>query len=59
MEEQLVRLLNETQSSQEGPRKNAEWQLKQQYTNSDFPVALVTIGTHNDVQLAIRQAALL
>ena len=54
-----MRLLTETQSSQEGPRKNAEWQLKQQYTNSDFPVALVSIGTHNDVPIDVRQAALL
>ena len=54
-----MRLLTETQSSQEGPRKNAEWQLKQQYSNPDFPVALISIGTHNDVPIAVRQAALL
>ena len=59
MEEQLVRLLNETQSPQEGPRKNAEWQLKQQYANTDFPVALISIGSHIDVPLPVRQAALL
>lgn len=59
MEEQLVRLLSETQSPQEGPRRNAEWQLKQQYANPDFPVALVSIGTHNDVPVEVRQAALL
>jgi hypothetical protein len=59
MEQQLVRLLTETQSSEEGPRKNAEWQLKQQYNNSDFPVALVSVGSHSDVPIAIRQAALL
>ena len=54
-----MRLLTETQSSEEGPRKNAEWQLKQQYNNSDFPVALISIGSHNDVPIAVRQAALL
>ncbi|KAK3707475.1 hypothetical protein LTR37_012117 [Vermiconidia calcicola] len=59
MEEQLVRLLTETQSPQEGPRKNAEWQLKQQYANPDFPVALVSIGQHSDVPINTRQAALL
>lgn len=59
MEEQLVHLLTETQSPQEGPRKNAEWQLKQQYTNPDFPVALVSIGSHSDVPVEVRQSALL
>ncbi|KAK4494691.1 hypothetical protein PRZ48_014047 [Zasmidium cellare] len=59
MEEQLVRLLAETQSSQEGPRKNAEWQLKQQYSNPDFPVALLSVGAHGDVPVEVRQAALL
>lgn len=59
MEEQLVRLLTETQSSQEGPRKNAEWQLKQQYSDPDFPIGLTTIGAHNDVPINIRQASLL
>jgi importin-9 len=59
MEEQLVRLLTETQSAQEGPRKNAEWQLKQQYANPDFPLGLVTIGQHSDVPVEVRQSALL
>ena len=59
MEEQLVRLLTETQASQEGPRKNAEWQLKQQYANPDFPVALVAVGSHSDIPIEVRQAALL
>ena len=59
MEEQLVRLLEATQSPQETPRKNAEWQLKQQYANPQFPVGLVTIGLHSNVPLEIRQAALL
>lgn len=54
-----MRLLTETQSPEEGPRKNAEWQLKQQYNNSDFPVALIAVGSHGDVPIAVRQAALL
>jgi hypothetical protein len=59
MEQQLVRLLTETQSSQEGPRKNAEWQLKQQYGNPDFPVGLVTLSQHSSIPIEIRQSALL
>lgn len=54
-----MRLLTDTQSSQESPRRNAEWQLKQQYANSDFPVALVSIGSHSDLPIDVRQAALL
>lgn len=54
-----MRLLTETQSPQEGTRKNAEWQLKQQHANPDFPVALVSVGAHNNVANDIRQAALL
>lgn len=54
-----MRLLAETQSAQEGPRKNAEWQLKQQYANPDFPLALVSVGAHNDVPVEVRQSALL
>ncbi|TKA25250.1 hypothetical protein B0A50_05948 [Salinomyces thailandicus] len=59
MEEQLVQLLTETQSSQEGPRKNAEWQLRQQYGNPDFPLALVSVAVHGDVPVNVRQSALL
>lgn len=54
-----MRLLTETQSAQEGPRKNAEWQLKQLNTNPDFPLGLVSIGQHNDVPIDVRQSALL
>ena len=59
MEEQLVRLLTETQSTQEGVRKNAEWQLKQQNSDPNFPLGLISIGSHVDAPLDIRQAALL
>lgn len=59
MEEQLVRLLQETLAPQEASRKNAEWQLRQQYGNPDFPVALVSVGSHSNIPIEVRQAALL
>ncbi|KAF2216882.1 hypothetical protein CERZMDRAFT_55561 [Cercospora zeae-maydis SCOH1-5] len=59
MEEQLVRLLTETHSRQEGPRKNAEHQLKELYANPDLPLGLLSIGAHNEVPLEVRQSALL
>ncbi|EMC91662.1 hypothetical protein BAUCODRAFT_152059 [Baudoinia panamericana UAMH 10762] len=59
MEQQLVRLLTETQSSQEAPRTNAEWQLKQLYSNPELPLALTSIAGHGDVPVNIRQSALL
>ncbi|KAK0938155.1 hypothetical protein LTR29_010266 [Friedmanniomyces endolithicus] len=59
MEEQLVRLLTATQSAQEGPRKNAELQLQQQYSDPEFPLALAAIGAHGEVPVNVRQAALL
>lgn len=54
-----MRLLTETQSAQEGPRKNAEYQLKQQYGNPEFPVALTSIASHNNAPVNVRQSALL
>ena len=54
-----MRLLMETLAPQEATRKNAEWQLRQQYTNPDFPVALVSVGSLNDIPIQTRQAALL
>lgn len=54
-----MRLLSETQAAQGAPRKNAEWQLKQQYANPDFPLGLTSIASHVDVPTNIRQAALL
>ncbi|KAF2157287.1 ARM repeat-containing protein [Myriangium duriaei CBS 260.36] len=59
MEEQLAHLLAETQSSQESPRKNAELQLKQLYHDQSFPLALVSLASHDSIPLNIRQAALL
>ncbi|KAH0563053.1 hypothetical protein GP486_002386, partial [Trichoglossum hirsutum] len=59
MEQQLVQLLAETQSSAEGPRKHAESQLQQLYHIEAFPISLVSIATHSEVPLNIRQSALL
>lgn len=59
MEEQLVRLLADTQSPQDGPRKQAELQLEQLYPNEAFPLSLVTVASHDFVPLDIRQCALL
>lgn len=59
MEQQLAHLLAETQSSQETPRKQAELQLRQLYHDPNFPIGLVTLASHNDVPLNIRQSALL
>jgi hypothetical protein len=59
MEAQLVRLLTETQSSQQEVRKTAELHLKQQYANPDFPIGLVSVGQHSDVAIEVRQSALL
>lgn len=59
MEEQLVRLLSETQSAQEPVRRNAEWQLKELNANPDFPLVLTSVGSHSEVPIDVRQAALL
>ncbi len=59
MEEQIVRLLADTQLSDEGPRKQAEAQLQQLYSNEAFPTALASVASHSSVPLNIRQAALL
>ncbi|KAF9640212.1 putative importin beta-5 protein [Lasiodiplodia theobromae] len=59
MEEQLVRLLADTQSPQDAPRKQAELQLEQLYPNEAFPLGLVTVASHDSVPLDIRQCALL
>ncbi|THW41829.1 putative importin 9 [Aureobasidium pullulans] len=59
MERQIVQLLQDTQSSHEGPRTNAELQLRQLYTNTSFAPTLVAVSTHQSIPLATRQAALL
>lgn len=59
MEQEVARLLEGTQSAQETPRKNAELQLRQLYTNDQFPIALLSIGAHDAFPLLIRQSAIL
>jgi len=59
MEEQLVHLLAETQSSADGPRKQAEKQLQSLHTIPAFPLGLASIAAHQSVSLEIRQSALL
>lgn len=59
MEEQIIHLLNDTQSSTEGTRKQAELQLEQLYANPQFPIGLVSIASHESVPVNTRQAALL
>jgi importin-9 len=58
MEDQLVQLLANTQSSAEGPRKQAELDLRHAQTNPAFPLSLANIGTHTSIGVDIRQAAL-
>jgi importin-9 len=57
MEEQLVHILQQTQSGT--GTKAAEAQLESLFTNPSYPLALVSIASHTDVPLNIRQAALL
>ncbi|KAF2094601.1 ARM repeat-containing protein [Rhizodiscina lignyota] len=59
MEQQVIHLLSETQSSAEGPRKNAELQLQALYTEPSFPISLVSVASHESVPVNIRQASLL
>lgn len=59
MEEQLLQLLIETQSSADGPRKQAEKQLQTLHTIPAFPLTLATIAAHRSLSLEIRQSALL
>ncbi|KAK6085579.1 Importin subunit beta-5 [Seiridium cupressi] len=58
MEDQLVQILASTQSSSEGPRKQAELDLRHAQSNPAFPASLANIGSHTSIALEIRQAAL-
>ncbi|KAG9984247.1 hypothetical protein KCU98_g5553, partial [Aureobasidium melanogenum] len=59
MEQQIVQLLHDTQSPNHAPRRNAELQLRQLYTNPTFAPTLIAVATHQSIDLPIRQAALL
>src|ERR1700761_3937477 len=59
MEEQIVRLLADTQSAHETTRKHAELQLQSLSSPPGFCIGLVSVASHDSVPLNIRQAALL
>jgi hypothetical protein len=59
MEDQLLRLLADTQLPAEAPRKQAEEQLQHAQSNPAFPGSLAAIATHLSVSPDIRQSALL
>ena len=59
MEDQLLRLLADTQLPAEGPRKQAELHLQQAQSNPAFPSGLAAIACRPSVGLEIRQSALL
>ncbi|OTB06264.1 hypothetical protein M426DRAFT_319005 [Hypoxylon sp. CI-4A] len=58
MEDQLVQVLANTISSAEGPRKQAELDLKHASTNPAYPISLVNVARHTSVSVEIRQSAL-
>ncbi|PNP75541.1 hypothetical protein FNYG_10950 [Fusarium nygamai] len=58
MEDQLVQLLSSTQLSEQGPRVQAELELKRARTNPAFPLSLANIAAHTSIDTNIRQAAL-
>ncbi|RWA09716.1 hypothetical protein EKO27_g5399 [Xylaria grammica] len=58
MEDQLVQVLANTQLAAEGPRKQAELDLKRAATDPAFPLSLANIGRHTSISPDIRQAAL-
>lgn len=58
MEDQLAQLLANTQLPDQGPRQQAEIDLKRARTNPTFPVSLANIASHASVATAVRQSAL-
>ncbi|KAF4981325.1 hypothetical protein FZEAL_2858 [Fusarium zealandicum] len=58
MEDQLVQLFANAQLSQQGPRQQAEIELKRARTNPAFPLSLANIAAHISIDTSIRQAAL-
>lgn len=59
MEQQVLDLLAATLEPAPETRTNAERHLEQLYTNDAFPISLISIASHNSVDLSLRQAALL
>ncbi|KAG6007604.1 hypothetical protein E4U54_008809 [Claviceps lovelessii] len=58
MEEQLVQLLANTQLPDQGPRQQAEIELKRARTSPAYPVSLAKIASHTSISTGIRQSAL-
>jgi importin-9 len=58
MEDQLVQLLANTQLSAEGPRKQAELNLRHLRADPAYPISLANIASHTAIALNIRQSAL-
>lgn len=58
-ETQLLQILADTQSSADGPRRQAEIFLKSAQNDPAFPSALASIASHSTVPSELRQAALL
>ncbi len=58
MENQLLQLLADTQSSAQAPRQQAEAHLQQLQSNDAFPTSLAAIASHTSVSSSIRQSAL-
>lgn len=58
MEDQLLPVLQDTQSPQQVTRKNAEQQLRSLFNRPGFGVALASIASHDPVATDLRQAAL-
>ncbi|TEY34826.1 hypothetical protein BOTCAL_0610g00020 [Botryotinia calthae] len=58
-EAQLLQILADTQSSADGPRRQAEIYLKSAQNEPAFPSTLASIASHSTVPSELRQAALL
>jgi hypothetical protein len=58
MEERLVQLLRNTQLSDQGPRQQAEIELKHARHDPAFALSLANIASHAGIETPIRQAAL-
>ncbi|KAI2636081.1 armadillo-type protein [Xylaria nigripes] len=58
MEDQLIQILANTQLSADGPRRQAELDLKHAQTNPAFILSLTNVARHASVSVEIRLAAL-
>ncbi|KAI1209828.1 ARM repeat-containing protein [Annulohypoxylon truncatum] len=58
MEDQLVQVLANTQLPAEGPRKQAEIDLKHAASNPAYPLSLANIARHSSIATDVRQSAL-